>query len=265
MFWFILIATIISGILGIIILKLLIYIESQLTITGTIISLIIGILLLCTGTILLISKKTGTKEIKDLKKRDYILLGILQGLEVLPGISRSGITSSGLLLRNFKPKVALRLSFILSIPIVLGGNIILNISNFIFDYELLLGLIFSFLFGIITIHLLIKIAEKINFGILLILFGIITILGTYYCNYSTFFAEYASNITVSFVSKLVIIHSSLNMVSISSIFIFPHKVPNKFRNDSIEILGSNIFSELTSTSCKDNLDNELNIFNNGFL
>ncbi len=178
MFWFILIATIISGILGIIILKLLIYIESQLTITGTIISLIIGILLLCTGTILLISKKTGTKEIKDLKKRDYILLGILQGLAVLPGISRSGITSSGLLLRNFKPKVALRLSFILSIPIVLGGNIILNISNFIFDYELLLGLIFSFLFGIITIHLLIKIAEKINFGILLILFGIITILGT---------------------------------------------------------------------------------------
>ncbi|MFB6259748.1 MAG: undecaprenyl-diphosphate phosphatase, partial [Thiohalorhabdaceae bacterium] len=45
-------------------------------------------------------------------------LGLLQGLAVLPGISRSGSTVFGLLYRDFSPAEAFRLSFLLSVPAV---------------------------------------------------------------------------------------------------------------------------------------------------
>jgi len=58
---------------------------------------------------------------------------------------------------------------------VLGGNIILNLNNFTFSLELMLGLLFSFIFGLLTISLLLKIARKINFGWFVLIFGIVII------------------------------------------------------------------------------------------
>ncbi len=172
---FLLITTIITGVLGYFLLGLLINLEGQVASSGKIITLAIGLLLLITAYLQIRAKKQGNREIRDLSNKDSVLLGLIQGLTVLPGLSRSGLTVSSLLLKKFNSRDALRLSFLMSLPVVLGGNIILNFSHFSFSIEMFLGLIFSFIFGLLTIDLLLKIAKRINFGYFVLIFGFLVI------------------------------------------------------------------------------------------
>jgi len=175
---FLIIATAISGVVGIILLEVGSYFEERLNFTGKAITLILGSLLLITALIQLKAKREGKREVKEINTFDMILLGFVQGLTVLPGLSRSGLTISTLLLRKFKKDQALKLSFLMSLPIVLGGNIIINLPNFTINTGMLINLVFSFIFGILTIHFLLKLAKKINFGYFVFLFGVLTILST---------------------------------------------------------------------------------------
>lgn len=175
---FLVISTIISGILGFCLIKMLSHFTSQFTAQTKIITLAIGCLLLGTAYLELRSKKSGCREIKDIRIIDCVLLGVVQGFAALPGLSRSGLTVSVLLLRKLDRICALKLSFLMSLPIVLGGNIVLNLNTLSWSGEALVGLFFSFVFGLATIHLLLKIAEKINFGYFVLIFGILTILST---------------------------------------------------------------------------------------
>jgi undecaprenyl-diphosphatase len=175
---FLLIATLISGLLGLVLIKLLSDLATQFTAAGRFITLLIGFLLLATGYLELKARRSGYRTLKDLKIVDSIILGIVQGFSALPGLSRSGLTVSALLLRKFDESYALKLSFLLSLPIVLAGNIILNFDIGVWSMETLTGLFFSFIFGLATIHALLKIARRINFGYFVLLFGILTILST---------------------------------------------------------------------------------------
>jgi len=170
---FLIIATIISGLIGLIILKLLTQAQSSFNITGKVISLSVGILLLITGILQIKIKNIGLKKPIHLKNSDGILLGFAQGISSLPGLSRSGITVSTLLLRKFDDTTALKLSFLMSLPIVLIANIFLNITNFTFTATALYGLLASFIFGILTIHALMKISKKINFGWFVLIFAVL--------------------------------------------------------------------------------------------
>jgi len=172
---FLIITSLIGGFFGFILMKVFAGMEEQLELSTKIITLIIGLLLLITGWLQIRTKKIKTKEIKRIKNKDSILLGFVQALAALPGLSRSGLTVSALLLRKFNSTSALKLSFLMSLPMVLGGNIILNLNNFTFSLELMLGLLFSFIFGLLTISLLLKIARKINFGWFVLIFGIVII------------------------------------------------------------------------------------------
>ncbi len=168
---FLIISTIISGILGLIILKAIESASSSFNITSKTIVIVIAALLLITGLLQLKIKKQGIKKERDLKSSDGLLLGFAQGIAVLPGLSRSGMTVSSLLLRKFDDTTSLKLSFLMSLPIVLIGNILLSINDFVFTSTAIYGLIFSFIFGILTIHILMKVAKKINFGYFLIIFA----------------------------------------------------------------------------------------------
>lgn len=171
---FLILSTIISGIIGILVLKFLSSIE--LNLTGKLITFFIGILLFFTGIVQIKVRKRGLKRAIDLRNSDSILLGISQGLASLPGISRSGITVSALLLRKFDDTSALRLSFLMSLPIVLFGNIILNFQDFsVVTSSAVYALLASFVFGVLTIHGLIKISKKINFGWFVLIFSILMI------------------------------------------------------------------------------------------
>ena len=86
----------------------------------------IGCALIVTGTILFISDRMarGTKTAKNATMLDAFLVGIGQAVAVVPGLSRSGTIISAGMLRGFQRSFAVRFSFLLSIPAVLGANII---------------------------------------------------------------------------------------------------------------------------------------------
>ncbi len=138
--------------------------------------IVIGFLLLITGLLQLLMRKRSITE-KQPTVRDAIVLGIGQGLAILPGISRSGTTIALLLWRNHSPQNAIRLSFLMSIPAVViasgwaflkGGTIVTTTS--------LLGVATAFVVGLLTIAGLLKVAEKINFGWFCILMGLLSII-----------------------------------------------------------------------------------------
>lgn len=174
---FLLITTIISGILGLAILNFFDFINIQkVPLTSTSINFLIGFVLIFTGVLQLKLSSAGYRKKLNLNNNDGIFLGILQGLAVLPGLSRSGLTIFGLLFRNFDKTAALKFSFIMSLPIVLIGNIMLNFSDILFLKEMFFGFVFSFIFGLLTIHLLMNFSKKVKFGFFAIFFGFLAVL-----------------------------------------------------------------------------------------
>lgn len=181
-FQFLLFTTLLSGAIGGVLLWAIKYVSLSFEFGGRIITLLVGILLLGTAVIMLSAKKEGLRQAKDINKKDIILLGVVQGLAILPGFSRSGLTTSALLLKKFDDAFCLRLSFLMSLPVVLGANIVLgflNLGGFYFSLEALFGLLAAFIFGILTIHLLLKLAKKIRFGYFVLIFGILVILSVF--------------------------------------------------------------------------------------
>ncbi len=178
-FNFILVSTIVTAFIGLLILITITIFES-FELTGKAISFAVGFLLLLTGIVQLKNyphEKTKGKHLRhedDLQNRDSFIVGIAQGFSTLPGLSRSGITTATLMLRKFDDTTALKMSFLMSLPVVLFGNLILNYNQIIsiFSSTALFGLLASFAFGLITIHILMKLSKKINFGWFLILFAL---------------------------------------------------------------------------------------------
>ena len=85
-----------------------------------------GICLVVTGLMLMLSDRLpeNDKIPQDVTYREAVIIGIAQGIAVLPGISRSGATICACLFCGLNRRFAVRYSFILSIPVVLGGLIL---------------------------------------------------------------------------------------------------------------------------------------------
>jgi undecaprenyl-diphosphatase len=168
---FLVISTIITGVLGFILLQILS--STSFTTTGKAITFFVGFLLLITGIFQIKIRDRGIRDESSLKKEDNILLGLVQGISVLPGLSRSGMTISTLLLRKFNDTSSLRLSFLMSLPVILIGNIFLNINDFAITNAALYGLAASFVFGLLTIAGLMTLSRRINFGWFVFIFAIV--------------------------------------------------------------------------------------------
>ena len=139
----------------------------------------ISIALISTGLIQKLAKEHEERNVDEVKLPDTLVLGLVQGLSAFPGVSRSGITISALLMRGFKGEAALKLSFLMSIPAVLVAEIGLASTASLSQIrmmDLLLGSAFSFLTGALSIHLLMKTARKIKFWSLCLLIGILALL-----------------------------------------------------------------------------------------
>ena len=114
-----------------------------------------------------------------------LIIGLSQILAVIPGTSRSGITITAALFLGFSRTEAARFSFLLSIPVIIAGNILgifefSQIENMIFDYsDLLLGIGISFVIAYLTIKWFISFVERIGmlpFVIYRIFLGVIIFL-----------------------------------------------------------------------------------------
>ena len=134
--------------MGVCLLKLVGHLTEKFDPNGRPVTTLIGFLLLGTGLLELRAKRSGYRQFKNITFIDGVILGIVQGFAALPGFSRSGLTVSALLLRKFDKTCSLKLSFLMSLPIVLGGNIILHANALSFSKEALVGLATAFVFGL---------------------------------------------------------------------------------------------------------------------
>ena len=132
----------------------------------------VSVALLATGFILFFSDRMarGRKNARNATVADALLVGCAQAVGTLPGISRSGITISAGLLRGFDRTFAVRFSFLMSLPAVLGANI-LSLKDALeagVDLEMLpiylVGMVFSGVVGYFAIRLVNLLADKGKFG-----------------------------------------------------------------------------------------------------
>ena len=86
----------------------------------------VSVALILTGFVLFFSDRMarGRKNARTATVTDALLVGCAQALGTLPGISRSGATISAGLLRGFDRTFAVRFSFLMSLPAILGANIL---------------------------------------------------------------------------------------------------------------------------------------------
>lgn len=129
--------------------------------------------LLVTGVLLYISDRVtkGRKSERSASVRDVLLVGVGQAIATCPGISRSGTTITVGCLVGFDRRFAVRYSFLMSIPAILGANL-LTLIDVIQDKSIiweeapiyLVGVIVAAVSGYACICLLKFIAEKGKFG-----------------------------------------------------------------------------------------------------
>ena len=120
--FFIVIGTIPAGVLGILLSD---YIAESVSMTT------IAVMLFVTGIALwLIRNLKGKKDESDITIKDAFIVGLGQAVALTPGISRSGATIISAVAVGMKQDTALRFSFMLYIPVSLGG-VILGLSDFL--------------------------------------------------------------------------------------------------------------------------------------
>jgi len=88
--------------------------------------LLVGFMLLVTGGVLWLTRRVPVqmRPLKEMTAKDALTIGLVQGLAVMPGISRSGSTISAALFLGINREVAGRFSFLLSIPAILGALVV---------------------------------------------------------------------------------------------------------------------------------------------
>ena len=132
----------------------------------------IGGALIVTGILLFASDRVrhGHKTEKTATMLDALLVGIGQAIALCPGISRSGMTITAGCFTGFERKFAVRFAFLLSIPAVLGANI-LTLKDAIdagIDFSsvpvYLVGVVVAAVSGYASIRLLRYVADKGRFG-----------------------------------------------------------------------------------------------------
>lgn len=114
----ILVTTIPTGIIGIVMNNFMEAATASLLVPGMCL-IVNAIILLIVGSL-----PGGKKKVKRTSYKDAALIGVAQGLAVLPGISRSGSTISACLGLRFDRSFAVKYSFIASMPAIIGANLL---------------------------------------------------------------------------------------------------------------------------------------------
>src|SRR5438128_7768834 len=84
---------------------------------------LLGLVLIGTGFYIRYSraKLRPVAGLEEMRLRNYVMVGIVQGIAALPGVSRSGMTVSTMLFMGVDPKVAFKLSYLAYIPAAFGA------------------------------------------------------------------------------------------------------------------------------------------------
>lgn len=179
MFWYIILATIPGGTVG--------YILDHFFSDTLNRPIIIALALIIMGIVLYVVDKKSSNKIKyeQMTLKQTFLIGVSQALAFIPGVSRSGITMTTARYMGIERESAARYSFILSAPIVLAAALF-KLKEFEFSISFVIGVIVSFIVGILVIKFLLEYLKNKSFkifamyrvivGILIIIISIIKII-----------------------------------------------------------------------------------------
>ena len=134
---------------------------------------LVGAILVFNALMLFISDRMASGKVdgENIKPRNALVTGLFQMVAVLPGLSRSGSTITGGLTQGFNREYAVKFSFIMSIPAILGAAVVEipeAINGGITNEQMLpfiAGTLVAFVVGIAAMKLLIYISKKSNFRI----------------------------------------------------------------------------------------------------
>ncbi|WP_303722284.1 undecaprenyl-diphosphatase UppP [Malonomonas rubra] len=142
--------------------------------------LVIGCMLLLTALLLIVAEKNRNdgRNLAQLTTNDALLVGVVQGFAIIPGISRSGSTIACLLLRSVDGEAAARFSFFLALPAI-GGAMLLSLKDLqsVTSSELpayALGALVAFFSGLFAIRWLMNVVRRkrlVGFAIYCLLVG----------------------------------------------------------------------------------------------
>ena len=125
----------------------------------------VGMALLVTGLILLISRYGNGN--RPVGYKTSIIIGIAQGFAIAPGISRSGATIGTALFSGIKREQAVRYSFLLAVPAIIGAMLFeadeLIISGIGWP-EIAIGFITSFVVGLLFLKIVIRLVVQKKFS-----------------------------------------------------------------------------------------------------
>jgi undecaprenyl-diphosphatase len=114
-------------------------------------------------------KSKEIKNIEELNVKDYLILGFMQSIALIPGTSRSGITISTALLLNLKKDDALSVSFLIGLPVIFAAFAYefrkAIITKAFIDYTtLFVGVSSSLVFSLLALVFLVKFIKKFKFS-----------------------------------------------------------------------------------------------------
>ncbi|MCI6018398.1 MAG: undecaprenyl-diphosphate phosphatase [Clostridiales bacterium] len=141
---------------------------SKLTESASAILLIPGIGLLITAIELLLvdGRKGGIKKAKATTYGDAAIIGVVQGVATIPGISRSGSTIAACLFLGLDKSFAVKYSFLMSVPAIVGANILelRHIGEDVLTGSLIasyiVGMIVAAVVGYICVKIMINVVKK---------------------------------------------------------------------------------------------------------
>ena len=141
----------------------------------------LGVFFIFSG-ILVYSTKFSVEKKSEISNKDAVFIGLLQALAVLPGISRSGMTISTGLHRGISKRAAIRFSFLMSIPLILGASVLKARDLVVSEIDLsilFVSFVITFLVSLVTIKMLIKIIRSDKFylfGVYNVVLGIVVLI-----------------------------------------------------------------------------------------
>jgi len=148
--------------------------------SGSVVMGIVGVFLILTAGILHFSRRMrGQRSFHQLSNSEALVLGIIQGIAVLPGISRSGLTIAALLWLGTDQENALFGSFLMSIPASLGVVFLEAVTETLpplLFWEVLLTLGLTFVTGYLSMDFLLLLSKKVNFPLFCLILGLIALL-----------------------------------------------------------------------------------------
>jgi undecaprenyl-diphosphatase len=145
---------------------------------GGLIFFAMGAGLVLTGILLFYQRGAKLRGKEEVTWRDGILTGLLQGFSTLPGVSRAGTSTTGLIWRGFEGESSFHLSFLLSIPTVLLAEMVFYLGGGLLSFPLAEGLalaLASFLFGYLTIDVVLRVVKRVNLAYVCLAMGLVII------------------------------------------------------------------------------------------